>query len=162
MVRAGGDSPDTAGGRPPTSTARAVILAPRWPPLNEIPLARQEIDAQLIRDAAEKAQAMFGDAHHALWDGRAWRLGSHADVAWINDAASAGNTITSAIPPVFASYCTLELPEANDRTELAPARAGCDRANHRADTGAAMVAGISRHRSEPPGHEAQWPTQVAH
>ncbi|MGH3784334.1 MAG: hypothetical protein ACRDRO_27860, partial [Pseudonocardiaceae bacterium] len=27
-------------------------------------------------------------------------------------------TITSAIPPVFASYCSLELPDANDRAEL--------------------------------------------
>jgi hypothetical protein len=89
-----------------------------WPTV-EIPVAREQIDAQLIRDAAEQARAMFGDGHHVLRDGRAWRLGADADAAWINDGTSAGNTITSAIPPVFASYCTLELPEANDRAELA-------------------------------------------
>jgi hypothetical protein len=89
-----------------------------WPAV-EIGVARQEIDAQLIRDAAEKARAMFGDGHHVLRDGRAWRLGADADAAWINDGTSASNTITSAIPPVFASYCTLELPETNDRAELA-------------------------------------------
>lgn len=42
-----------------------------------------------------------------------------ADAAWINDGTAAGNTITYAIPPVFASYCTLKLPETNDRAELA-------------------------------------------
>jgi hypothetical protein len=88
-----------------------------WPAVG-IPVARQELDAQLIRDAAENARAMFGDGHHVLRDGRAWRLGADADVAWINIATSAGNTITSAIPPVFASYCTLELSAANDRAGL--------------------------------------------
>jgi hypothetical protein len=84
-----------------------------WPAV-EIAVARQQIDAQLIRGAAEKARAMFGDGHHVLRDGRAWRLGADADAAWINDETSAGNTITSAIPPVFACYCTQGLPEAND------------------------------------------------
>ena len=73
----------------------------------------------MIRDAAETARPMFGHRHHVLRDGRAWRLGADADAAWINDRTSAGNTITSAIPPIFASYCTLELPEANDPAELA-------------------------------------------
>jgi hypothetical protein len=95
-----------------------VGLVCEWPAV-EIPVARQEIDAQLIRDAAETARAMFGDGHHGLRDGRAWRLGADADAAWINDRTPAGDTITSAIPPVFASYCALELPDANDRAELA-------------------------------------------
>jgi len=89
-----------------------------WPAV-EIPVVRQEIDAQLILDAAEKARAMFGDGYNVLRDGRAWRLGADADVASINDGTSAGTTITSAIPPVFASYRTLELPETTDRAELA-------------------------------------------
>ncbi len=41
------------------------------------------------------------------------------DAAWINDGTSAGNTVTSAIPPVFAAYCTLELPGPNDRAASA-------------------------------------------
>jgi hypothetical protein len=95
-----------------------VAVVCEWPVLG-IPVARQEIDAQLILDAAEKARAMFGDGHHVLKDGRAWRLGTNVEAAWINDATSAGMTITSAIPPIFDSYCTLELPQSRDRSEPA-------------------------------------------
>ena len=28
---------------------------------------------------------MFGDGQHVLKDGRAWRLGTSAEAAWIND-----------------------------------------------------------------------------
>ena len=94
----------------------AVGLVCEWPAVG-IPVARQEIDAQLIRDAAERARAIFGDGQHVVRDGRAWRLGADGDVAWINDGTSASNTITSAIPPLFASYCTLELPKTNDQAE---------------------------------------------
>ena len=83
---------------------RSVVVC-EWPAV-EIPVTRQEIDAQMILDAAEKARAMFGDGHHVLRDGRAWRLGTGADAAWINDGTSPGQTITYAIPPVFDSYCT--------------------------------------------------------
>lgn len=34
-------------------------------------------------------------------DGRAWRIGTDADIAWIVNGTSPGLTITSAIPPVF-------------------------------------------------------------
>ena len=94
-----------------------VAVVCEWPAL-EIPVARHEIDAYLILDAAEKARAMFADGHQVLKDGRAWRVGTSAEVAWINDGTSAGNTITSAIPPIFDSYGTLELPQARDRAEL--------------------------------------------
>ncbi|MFZ0387547.1 MAG: hypothetical protein WAL22_17930 [Solirubrobacteraceae bacterium] len=96
-----------------------VELVCEWPAV-EIPVARQEIDAQLILDAAESSRAMFGDGRHVLRDGHDWRLGTDAEVAWINDGTSAGVTITSAIPPVFASYCTVELPEGSQGPE--PAR----------------------------------------
>ena len=33
-------------------------------------------------------------------DGRTWRIGADADVAWIAEGTSPGLTITSAIPPV--------------------------------------------------------------
>lgn len=97
---------------PPTGPVGVVC---EWPAV-AIPVVRQEVDAQLILDAADKARALFGDGQHVLRDGRAWRLGTASEAAWINDGTSAGATITSAIPPVFTSYCTLELP--GDRAEL--------------------------------------------
>jgi hypothetical protein len=47
-------------------------------------------------------------------DGRAWRIGSDADVAWIADATSRGRTITAAIPPVFDAYATIVLPDSDE------------------------------------------------
>jgi hypothetical protein len=44
-------------------------------------------------------------------DGRAWRIGTDADVAWIVNGTSPGLTITSAIPPVFDAYATIVLPD---------------------------------------------------
>lgn len=44
-------------------------------------------------------------------DGRAWRIGDEAEVAWIQDGTSITKAITAAIPPVFDAYATLELPE---------------------------------------------------
>lgn len=49
-------------------------------------------------------------------DGRRWRIGTDADVAWIVSGTSPGLTITSAIPPVFEAYATLVLPD-NDQRE---------------------------------------------
>ena len=58
-------------------------------------------------------------------DGRAWRIGGAADVAWIADGTSPGRTIAAAIPPVFDAYATIVLPgsdedqEEHDRAVLA-------------------------------------------
>jgi len=41
-------------------------------------------------------------------EGRAWRIGDQAAVSWIQDGTSSGLAITSAIPPVFDAYLTLE------------------------------------------------------
>ena len=46
-------------------------------------------------------------------DGRAWRVGTDADVAWIANGTSPGLTITSAVPPVFDAYATLVLPDSD-------------------------------------------------
>jgi hypothetical protein len=46
-------------------------------------------------------------------DGRAWRIGTDADVAWIVNGTSPGLTITSAVPPVFDAYATLVLPDSD-------------------------------------------------
>ena len=48
-------------------------------------------------------------------DGREWRLGSDADVAWIREGTALGLSITSAIPPVFASYATVLVPNKDER-----------------------------------------------
>ena len=44
-------------------------------------------------------------------DGRAWRIGTEADVAWITSGTSRGRAITSAIPPLFEAYATVVFPE---------------------------------------------------
>jgi hypothetical protein len=44
-------------------------------------------------------------------DGASWRIGTDADVAWIAGNTPTGLAITSAIPPVFEVYATVELPE---------------------------------------------------
>lgn len=50
-------------------------------------------------------------------DDREWRLGTDADVAWIRESTASGLAITSAIPPVFAAYATIVVPDTDeDRT----------------------------------------------
>ena len=44
-------------------------------------------------------------------DGRTWRIGAEAEVAWIRENTEVSFAITSAIPPVFEAYATLELPD---------------------------------------------------
>lgn len=56
---------------------------------------------------------MTEDRETGIWrskDGRAWRVGNDAEVAWIEESTESGSTIMSAIPPVFEAYATLELP----------------------------------------------------
>jgi hypothetical protein len=48
-------------------------------------------------------------------DGREWRLGTDADVAWIREATPSGLKITSAIPPIFAAYATIVVPDGDER-----------------------------------------------
>jgi hypothetical protein len=48
-------------------------------------------------------------------DGRIWRIGTDADVAWITDGTSIGRTITAAIPAVFEAYGTVLVPDAEER-----------------------------------------------
>jgi hypothetical protein len=47
-------------------------------------------------------------------DGRVWRIGTAAEVAWIAAGTSVGRTITSAIPPVFEAYATVVRPDGGD------------------------------------------------
>jgi hypothetical protein len=50
-------------------------------------------------------------------DGRMWRIGTDAEVAWIANSTSIGRTITAAIPPVFEAYATVVLPERGERQD---------------------------------------------
>lgn len=47
-------------------------------------------------------------------DGKAWRIGTDADVAWIQQSTKPGLTVTSAIPPVFAAYATIVVPNKDE------------------------------------------------
>jgi len=56
---------------------------------------------------------MTDDHGTEVWrnkDGRRWRIGRHAEIAWIEENTESGLTIMSAIPPVFEAYATLEEP----------------------------------------------------
>lgn len=46
--------------------------------------------------------------------GREWRIGTDAEVRWIQESTPSGLEITSAIPPVFEDYATIVVPEQND------------------------------------------------
>jgi hypothetical protein len=50
-------------------------------------------------------------------DGRAWRIGGDAEIAWIRENTDVSRAITSAIPPVFVAYATLELPGTGDHDQ---------------------------------------------
>jgi hypothetical protein len=56
---------------------------------------------------------MTDDGETQVWgnkDGRAWRIGGQAEVAWIRENIDVSLAITSAIPSVFEAYATLALP----------------------------------------------------
>jgi hypothetical protein len=44
-------------------------------------------------------------------DGRTWRIGTAADVAWFAGRVQPGLSITAAVPPVFEAYATYVPPE---------------------------------------------------
>jgi hypothetical protein len=48
-------------------------------------------------------------------NGQTWRVGTNADVAWVEDGTVHGFTIDAAIPLVFDAYATLVLPHDRDR-----------------------------------------------
>ena len=57
---------------------------------------------------------MVDDVAPATRDRRKFRIGTAADVAWIQEAVTPGDTITCAIPPTFDSYATVEFPVDDD------------------------------------------------
>jgi hypothetical protein len=72
--------------------------------------------------------SMTDEREREVWrnkDGRAWRIGGQADVTWIQENTQVALAITSAIPPVFEAYATLEHPEpANQRPARESSRIG--------------------------------------
>jgi hypothetical protein len=66
---------------------------------------------------------MTDNREAAVWgnkDGRTWRIGGEADVAWIRENTEVSLAITSAIPAVFEAYATLELPGSGDHPPASP------------------------------------------
>jgi hypothetical protein len=64
---------------------------------------------------------MTDDREPEVWadkDGRTWRIGGEAEVAWIREHTRVSLAITSAIPPVFEAYATLELPGSAERLSV--------------------------------------------
>ncbi len=69
---------------------------------------------------------MTGDRETEVWgnkDGHAWRIGGDAEVAWIPENTEVSFAITSAIPPLFEAYATLELPGSGDHLSESPLEA---------------------------------------
>ncbi|MGE5282444.1 MAG: hypothetical protein ACM3N0_09030 [Chloroflexota bacterium] len=83
-------------------------------------------------------------------DGCEWRIGGDAEVAWIEENTPSGLRITSAIPPVFEAYATLELPGTGNQTTASTAEEWeqLERYGDRHDAGALAV--LSEHSQPQP------------
>ena len=55
-----------------------------------------------------------GEPVKRVRDGLSWQIGTAAEVAWITDGTVVGRTINSGIPPLFAAYATIVLPDPED------------------------------------------------
>jgi hypothetical protein len=51
-------------------------------------------------------------------DGRAWPIGTAAEVDWITRGTRIDRTIGSGIPPIFAAYATVVFPDPEDGIDL--------------------------------------------
>jgi hypothetical protein len=58
-----------------------------------------------LRGAA-RPRIGFNEVVEIAKDGQSWRIGTNAQIGWIANGTSIDQTITSAIPPVFAAYAT--------------------------------------------------------
>lgn len=89
---------------------------------------------------------MTNDRETKVWgnkDGCAWRIGGESEVAWIQENTEVSFAITSAIPPVFEAYATLELPGSGDHDAASPLE---DMERH----SAAVLAVLSEHAATQP------------
>lgn len=105
-------------------------------------------------------------------DGRAWRIGTDAEVAWIANGTSPGLEISSAIPLVFEAYATIVVPawgqaDARRDHDRLVVRLLAENASEQPwwlgylDTGSVSTAGLEARRvhptedATPPGHVAR-------
>lgn len=56
-------------------------------------------------------------------DGKRWAIGNGDDVAWLDDAVDASAEKVSLVPPGFAAYCQLDLPERTPGSQVSHDRA---------------------------------------
>ena len=64
-----------------------------------------DLAGRLLRGAA-RPHIGFNEVVEIAKDGHSWRIGTRAQIGWIANGTSIDQTITSAIPPVFAAYAT--------------------------------------------------------
>lgn len=96
---------------------------------------------------------MVGSGKTDIWrsgDGREWRIGGDAEVAWIEENTPSGLRITSAIPPIFEAYATLELPGTGNQPTASTAEEWeqLERDGDRHDAG--VLAVLSEHSQAQP------------
>ena len=70
------------------------------------------------------------------WEDGQWRVGTHADVAWIRESTGPGPAITSAIPPAFATIVVPDTDEGRAPCTTATAFASSTRQVSPSGTGA--------------------------
>jgi hypothetical protein len=71
--------------------------------------------ASLVSGASLRLLPMVHRHETEVWrnkDGRAWRIGRDREIAWIQENTKSSSGITSAIPPMFEAYATVQLPVA--------------------------------------------------
>jgi hypothetical protein len=101
----------------PLPPSGALTVLCEWPDLG-IPLTRAEVDTRLILEAADRAQSLFPNGPSVFRDGREWRLGNESEVAFITAATTSGTAIGHTIPPIYAAYCTVQIPLRTEASEL--------------------------------------------
>lgn len=82
---------------------------------SDIPLGIRESLAQVLDglpcDWVEVSPRGVVHGMTGLKDERSWRIGTQAEVDWIQNNTRGGRAITSAIPPVFEAYATVAIPD---------------------------------------------------
>ncbi|BEP13689.1 hypothetical protein acdb102_20000 [Acidothermaceae bacterium B102] len=63
------------------------------------------------RGTASYAEPVVDAENRLAKDGSLWRHGTVTDVEWIHSGTVISRTIASAIPPVFAAYATMVVPD---------------------------------------------------
>ena len=92
----------------------AVVAIPMLAPAATLRLVTQALDGLAYQ--CFMVDAPVPRAVHNLTvakNNRTWRVGTQAEVSWINDSVTVGAAITSAITPVFDAYATVVIPDSD-------------------------------------------------